>query len=59
VEQTLCETSNWCILKARRLLKEVKNGCMLSGSSGDDGAVLLPKLDPIVVDFNRNTSNFG
>lgn len=55
----MCETSNWCILKARRLLKEVKNGCMLSGASGDDGAVVLPKITDIVVDFNKNTTNFG
>lgn len=59
LEQTLCETSNWCIFKARKLLKAAKNGCELSGGSGDDGAVILPNIDPIVVDFAKNTGNFG
>lgn len=59
LEQTLCETSNWCIFKARKLLKAVKNGCEMNGSTGDDGGVVLPNIDPIVVDFAQNTGNFG
>jgi hypothetical protein len=59
LEQTLCETSNWCIFKARKLLKAAKNGCELSGGSGDDGQVILPNIEPIVVDFAKNTGNFG
>lgn len=59
IEQILCETSNWCIFRARKLLKTAKNGCEMSGGSGDDGQVVLPNMDPIITDFAKNTGNFG